>query len=52
MHVLVHEDTFHNAEIIRQGYGFAYTRLPFKYLKELRKLEGVAREAGRGLWCR
>jgi endonuclease YncB( thermonuclease family) len=39
-----------NAEIIKQGYGFAYTRFPFKYLEEFRKLERQAREAKRGLW--
>lgn len=39
-----------NAEIIRQGYGHAYTRFPFKYLDEFRQYEREAREAGRGLW--
>ena len=28
---------FLNAEIIKQGYGFAYTKYPFKYLEELRQ---------------
>ena len=49
-YVYLEDGTFLNAEIIRQGYGFAYTRFPFKYLEEFRKLEGEAREAGRGLW--
>jgi micrococcal nuclease len=40
-----------NAEIIRQGYGFAYVKYPFKYLEEYRALEREAREAGRGLWA-
>lgn len=39
-----------NAEIIRQGYGFAYTRFPFRYLDDFRKLEREARLADRGLW--
>ena len=39
-----------NAEIIRQGYGFAYTRFPFRYLEEFRRLEREARLAGHGLW--
>jgi micrococcal nuclease len=39
-----------NAEIIKQGYGFAYTRFPFKYMEEFRAYEREAREAGRGLW--
>ena len=40
-----------NAEIIRQGYGFAYTRFPFSKMEEFRVLERDAREAGRGLWA-
>jgi endonuclease YncB( thermonuclease family) len=39
-----------NAEIIRQGYGFAYTRYPFKYLEEFRQIESKAGENKRGLW--
>lgn len=49
-YVYLEDGTFLNAEIIRQGYGFAYTRFPFKYLEEFRNLETEAREAGRGLW--
>jgi micrococcal nuclease len=45
------DGTFVNAEIIRQGYGFAYTRFPFKHLEQFRALEREAREAGRGLWA-
>ncbi|MDZ4339059.1 MAG: thermonuclease family protein [candidate division NC10 bacterium] len=48
--VYLEDGTFLNAEIIRQGYGFAYTRFPFKHLEEFRKLEQEAREEGRGLW--
>ena len=44
------DGTLVNAEIIRQGYGHAYTRFPFKYLDEFRQYEREAREAGRGLW--
>jgi len=39
-----------NAEIIKNGYGFAYTKYPFKYMKEFRKYEIEAREKGLGLW--
>ena len=39
-----------NAEIIRQGYGFAYTRFPFRKMEEFRALEREPREANRGLW--
>ena len=40
-----------NAEIIRQGYGFAYTQFPFRMMGQFRALEREAREAGRGLWA-
>jgi endonuclease YncB( thermonuclease family) len=49
-YVYLLDGTFLNAEIIRQGYRFAYTRFPFKYLEEFRRLEREAREAKRGLW--
>lgn len=41
---------FVNAEIIRQGYGYAYTRYPFKYLEEFREVQKFAEKAGKGLW--
>jgi micrococcal nuclease len=44
------DGTFLNAEIIKQGYGFAYTMFPFKYLEEFRQYEKEARENKRGLW--
>ena len=40
-----------NAEIIAQGYGFAYTRYPFTRMEDFRSLERDARAAGRGLWA-
>lgn len=43
---------FLNAEIVKQGYGFAYTRFPFKYMEEFRAYERQARAEGRGLWQR
>ena len=49
-YVYLQDGTFLNAEIIKQGYGFAYTRFPFKYLEEFRQYEREARENGRGLW--
>lgn len=41
---------FVNEEIIRQGYGHAYTRFPFEHMAAFREAERQAREAGRGLW--
>jgi micrococcal nuclease len=40
----------HNAELIREGYGHAYTRFPFRFMEEFRALEREAREKKRGLW--
>ena len=44
------DGTFLNAEIVKQGYGQAYVKYPFKYLDEFRVYEREAREAERGLW--
>lgn len=43
-----------NAEIIREGYGFAYVVFPYAKMDEFRQLEREARENNRGLWsgCR
>jgi micrococcal nuclease len=48
--VYLEDGTFLNAEIIRQGYGFAETRFPHTHLEEFRALEREARENHRGLW--
>ncbi len=39
-----------NAEIIRLGYGFAYTLFPFEKMEEFRIYERQAREQNLGLW--
>ena len=39
-----------NAEIIKEGYGFAYLSFPFTKLDEFRNLENQSREQGKGLW--
>lgn len=39
------------AEIIRQGYGFAYTTFPFTKSEEFTALQREAREQNRGLWA-
>jgi micrococcal nuclease len=51
-YVYLENGTFLNAEIIKQGYGFAYTRFPFKHLDDFRQYERDARENNRGLWSR
>lgn len=41
---------FVNLEIIRQGYGFAYTKYPFREMERFRSAEREARTARRGQW--
>ena len=49
--IFLEDGTLLNAEIIRQGYGHAYTLFPFSRMEEFRRLESEAREARRGLWA-
>jgi micrococcal nuclease len=49
-YIYLADGSCHNAELIRQGYAHAYTRLPFQFLEEFRRLEKSAREQARGLW--
>ena len=49
-YVYLLDGTFLNAEIIKQGYGFAYTKYPFKYMEDFRQYEREARENKRELW--
>ena len=51
-YVYLPDRTLLNGEIIRQGYGHAYTRFPFRFEREFVALEREARGAGRGLWAR
>lgn len=39
-----------NAEIIKQGYGFAYTAFPFEKSDQFRSYEKQARQHNLGLW--
>jgi len=49
-YVFLEEGTLLNAEIIKQGYGHAYTQFPFSRMEEFRRLEREARQEERGLW--
>lgn len=49
-YLFLDDGTFVNLEIVRQGYGFAYTRFPFRYLDEFRAAQREARRTGAGLW--
>jgi micrococcal nuclease len=39
-----------NAELINEGYGYAYTRFTFQFMDEFRALEQEARREEKGLW--
>ncbi len=43
-------DRLVNAELIRRGYAYAYTRFPFSRLEEFVELERQAAQAQYGLW--
>ncbi len=49
-YVYLPDGTLVNAEIIKQGYGFAYTSFPFIKAAEFQALEAEAKTANRGLW--
>ncbi len=49
-YVYLPNGTLVNAEIIKQGYGFAYTGFPFSKADEFVRYQTEAREAERGLW--
>ena len=42
---------FVNLEIVRQGYGRAYTKYPFKHQDIFQHYEDRARKVGKGLWA-
>lgn len=44
------DGTFVNREIVRLGYGHAYTKYPFKFMEDFRAAAREAQEAKRGLW--
>jgi micrococcal nuclease len=49
-YVYLQTGTMLNAELIRRGFAHAYTRFPFRYLVEFRRMEQEARSRGMGLW--
>ncbi len=50
-YVYLADGTLLNAELIKDGYGFAYVVFPFSKLDEFRALEADARDHNRGLWA-
>lgn len=49
-YVYLPDGTLVNAQIIQQGYGYAYTRFPFQHLDDFVRYEEEAKAAGRGMW--
>lgn len=49
-YIYLEDGTFVNAEIIKQGYGFCYSRFPFEYIEQFRQYQIEAIEEERGLW--
>jgi len=49
-YVYLQDGTLVNAEIIKQGYGFAYTSFPFTKVDEFRNLQKQAQDQKAGLW--
>ena len=49
-YVFLYDGTSLNAEIIKQGYGFALSHYPFARMEEFRRLEREALDQRGGLW--
>lgn len=49
-YVYLPDGTLVNAEIIKQGYGFAYTSFPFTKKDEFKALQQEAKDKNLGLW--
>jgi micrococcal nuclease len=49
-YVLTADGTNFNLELVRLGYGRAYTKYPFRYQRAFEKAERAARKAGLGMW--
>jgi micrococcal nuclease len=52
-YVFLEDGTLLNLRIIEEGYGFAYTKYPFRddYMERFRQAEREARDRNRGLWA-
>jgi len=49
-YVFTKEGLLYNAELIKQGYGFAYLSFPFTKADEFRQLQTEAKNNNAGLW--
>ena len=50
-YVYLPDGTLYNAELISDGYGFAYTVFPITKLDQFKALEAKAKAQNRGLWA-
>lgn len=51
-YVITEDGKNFNLELVRLGYGRAYTKFPFKYQREFKTAEMQARAEGLGIWSR
>lgn len=49
-YIITGDGTNFNLELVRLGYGRAYTKYPFQYQRAFEKAEKDARKAGLGMW--
>ena len=50
-YLYLEDGVFFNAKMIEDGYAYAYTKYPFRYMKNFRALERRARREKKGLWA-
>lgn len=51
-YVITEDGRNFNLELVRLGYGRAFTKYPFRYLREFKAAEQAARAAGLGIWAK
>jgi micrococcal nuclease len=49
-YIITSDGTNFNLELVKLGYGRAYTKYPFKYQRAFEEAEKAARKAGLGMW--
>jgi micrococcal nuclease len=52
VYLFLDDGTLFNAELIKQGYAFAYTRFPFAFKTQFLEYEDSSRRLGKGMWER
>jgi micrococcal nuclease len=50
-YIYLPDGTLYNAELVQDGWAFAYTVFPYSKLDEFKALENEAHSANRGLWA-